>query len=150
MARRIGGDRGPVREFLMFSLAGELHGFELTRIKEILSPPPITMVPRAAPEVVGVCSVRGLLVTVLDLRRKLHLEERPLTRRARILLGAAESGEVIGLLVDEVRHVVRLAATEIEDAATTLGGDVSESVMGIGRPGGEFLILLDLLSIVST
>ncbi len=149
MARRI-GDRGPVREFLMFALAGELYGVELTRIKEILSPPPITMVPRAPREVIGVCSVRGLLVTVLDLRRKLRLEERPLTRRARILLGEAESGEVIGLLVDEVRHVVRLAATEVEAAASALGGDVSEFVLGIGRPSGEFLILLDLLSIVSS
>lgn len=148
MARR-SGDRGPVREFLMFSLAGELYGVELTRIKEILSPPPITVVPRAPHNVVGVCSVRGLLVTVLDLRRTLRLEERALTRRGRILLGEADSGEVIGLLVDEVRHVVRLAATEIEPAATALGGDVSEFVMGIGRPAGEFLILLDLPSIVS-
>ncbi len=148
LARRI-GDRGPVREFLMFSLAGELYGVELTRIKEILSPPPITTVPRAPRNVVGVCSVRGLLVTVLDLRRTLQVEERPLTRRARILLGAAESGEVIGLLVDEVRHVVRLAANEIEPAASALGGDVSEFVMVIGRPEGEFLILLDLPSVVS-
>jgi len=148
LARRI-GDRGPVREFLMFSLTGELYGVELTRIKEILSPPPITTVPRAPREVIGVCSVRGLLVTVLDLRRKLNLDERPLTRRARILLGAAESGEVIGLLVDEVRHVVRLQATEIEAAASALGGDISEFVLGIGRPSGEFLILLDLPSIVS-
>jgi purine-binding chemotaxis protein CheW len=148
LARRI-GDRGPVREFLMFALAGELYGVELTRIKEILSPPPITMVPRAPHNVVGVCSVRGLLVTVLDLRRTLSLDERPLTRRARILLGEAESGEVIGLLVDEVKHVVRLAANEIEPAATALGGDISEFVMGIGRPAGEFLILLDLPSVVA-
>src|SRR4051812_3125503 len=112
-ARRI-TDRGPVREFLMFQLAGELYGFELTRIKEILSPPPITIVPRAPHNVVGVCSVRGLLVTVFDLRRSLRLEERQHTRRARILLGAADSGEVIGLLVNEVRQVVRLAAHEIE------------------------------------
>ncbi|MEO6602627.1 MAG: chemotaxis protein CheW [Polyangiaceae bacterium] len=148
MARRV-GDRGPVREFLMFALAGELYGVELTRIKEILSPPPVTMVPRAPRNVIGVCSVRGLLVTVLDLRRTLNLEERSLTRRARILLGAAESGEVIGLLVDEVKHVVRLAANEIEPAATALGGDISDFVLGIGRPAGEFLILLDLPSIVS-
>ncbi|HEY4103092.1 MAG TPA: chemotaxis protein CheW [Polyangiaceae bacterium] len=148
LARRV-SDRGPVREFLMFALAGELYGVELTRIKEILSPPPITVVPRAPREVIGVCSVRGLLVSVLDLRRKLRLDERPLTRRARILLGAAESGEVIGLLVDEVRHVVRLQATEIEATASALGGDISEFVLGIGRPAGDFLILLDLPSIVS-
>lgn len=148
LARRV-SDRGPIREFLVFLLAGELYGVELTRIKEILSPPPITQVPRAAREVVGVCSVRGLLVTVLDLRRKLRLVERPLTRRARVLLATSELGEVIGLLVDEVRQVVRLSENEIEVAAAALGGDVAEHVLGVGRPEGAFLILLDLRAIVT-
>jgi purine-binding chemotaxis protein CheW len=148
LARRA-SDRGPMREFLVFALGTELYGVELTRIKEILSPPPLTPVPRAAPEVVGVCSVRGLLVAVLDLRRKLRLAERPVTRRARILLTTADSGEVIGLLVDEVRQVVRLSENEIEIAAA-LGSDVSEHVMGVGRPEGAFLILLDLSAIVTS
>lgn len=149
LARRV-GDRGPVREFLVFMLAGELYGVELTRIKEILSPPPITTVPRAPGEVVGVCSVRGLLVTVLDLRRKLRLIERPLGRRARILLTTSASGEVVGLLVDEVRQVVRLSESEIELAAAALGGDVAEHVLGVGRPEGSFLVLLDLKAIVQS
>jgi purine-binding chemotaxis protein CheW len=145
---RRGNDRGPVREFLVFSLAGELYGVELTGIKEILSPPPITPVPRSGRDVVGVCSVRGLLVTVLDLRRRLRLEERPVGRRTRILLAMAQSGEVTGLLVDDVRQVVRLAESEIEIAAAALGGDVAEHVMDVGRPGGVFLVLLDLKAIL--
>lgn len=145
---RRGNDRGPVREFLVFSLAGELYGVELTGIKEILSPPPITQVPRSGRDVVGVCSVRGLLVTVVDLRRRLRLEERALGRRTRILLAMAQSGEVTGLLVDDVRQVVRLAENEVEVAAAALGGDVAEHVMGVGRPGGLFLVLLDLKAIL--
>lgn len=148
MIRR-GAERGPVREFLTFKLGDELYGVELTRIKEILSPPPITEVPRAAREVLGVCSVRGLLVTVVDLRRRLSLQERSHTRRTRILLVTAEGGEVMGLLVDEVRQVVRLAESEIETAATALGGDVAEYVLGVGRPQGMFIVLLDLRAIVS-
>jgi purine-binding chemotaxis protein CheW len=132
-----------VREFLVFTLANESYAVDLTRVKEILSPPPITLVPRAAREVLGVCSVRGLLVTVVDLRRRLRVEERPLTRRARILL-TSSADETLGLLVDEVKHVVRLSTNELELAASALGGDTSEYVMGVGRPEGEFLILLDL------
>ncbi|MFO7178043.1 MAG: chemotaxis protein CheW [Pseudomonadota bacterium] len=147
---RRGIERGPVREFLVFSLASELYGVELARIREILSPPPVTPVPRSPPEVVGVCSVRGLLVTVVDLRRKLRVEERPLGRRARILLALAQSGETIGLLVDEVKQVMRLGDGEIEPSANALGGDLSEHVLGIGRPQGMFLILLDLSAIVSS
>jgi purine-binding chemotaxis protein CheW len=149
LARRSPADRGPVREFLAFGLGEELYGVELTRIREILSPPPITHVPRAHEEVIGVCSVRGLLITVMDLRRRLRHSERPLTRRARILLTTAEGGEVVGLLVDEVRQVVRLSESEIEVAGSVLGGEVSEHVLGIGRPDGNVVILLDLVALVS-
>jgi purine-binding chemotaxis protein CheW len=145
--RRPENQRGPVLEFLAFALAGELYGVPLTKIREILSAPPITGVPRAPRDVVGVCSVRGLLVSVFDLRRRLNIEERPLTRRARILLMQTDHGEVVGLLVDEVRQVLRLAESEIEPATAALGADVSEQVMGIGRPPGEEIILLDLSSV---
>jgi len=142
-------ERAP-REFLVFSLAGELYGVELTRIREILSPPPLTPVPRAPQDVLGVCSVRGLLVTVIDLRRRLKLEQPETTRRARILLTRMDGGEVLGLYVDEVHQVVRFPHTEIEVAANVLGGDVSEHVLGIARPGDILIILLDLASIVGT
>ena len=148
LARRSESAGEQLSEFLAFLLAGDAYGVGLTRIREILSPPPLTPVPRAPREVLGVCSVRGLLVTVIDLRRRLGLEETDRNRRARILLAATDSGEVVGLLVDEVKQVVRLPASAIEVASTVLGGDVSEHVMGIARPGGELIILLDLTSIV--
>ena len=56
------------------------------------------------------------------------------TRRTRILLAQAKDDEVVGLVVDEVKNVMRLAAAEVELAAGVLGGDVSEHVMGVGRP----------------
>lgn len=144
------GIGAPALEFLAFSLAGELYAVPLTRIREILSPPPITEVPRSPSSVIGVCSVRGLLVTVVDLRRRISVEERPLTRRARILLTQTESGETLGLLVDEVRQVIRLSESEIELASAVLGGDVSEYVVGIGRPPGLEIILLDLSGVVAS
>src|SRR5688572_22281812 len=123
---RRGGETAPLREFLMFVVGGELFGIELTAIKEILSPPPTTPVPRCSREVLGVCSVRGLLVTVLCLRRKLQLTETPNSRRTRILLTTSPAGETLGLLVDEVRQVVRLQASEVESAASMLGSAASE------------------------
>ena len=149
LARR-GSGRGPVREFLTFVLGSDVFGVELARVKEILSPPPITRVPRAPAEVVGVCSVRGLLVTVVDLRIRMKLEVRPDTRRTRILLAVAASGEAVGLWVDEVLQVVRLAEADMELATTGVGTEVSEYVLGVGRPQGEFIVLLDLAALVTS
>ncbi|MEZ4224425.1 MAG: chemotaxis protein CheW [Polyangiaceae bacterium] len=142
---------GNVRELLVFTLAGELYAVELSRIREILTPPPITRVPRAAADVLGVCSVRGLLVTVVDLRRRLRVSAQRDTRRTRILLAQAPNDEVVGLVVDEVKNVVRLGEAEVELAVGVLGGEVSEHVMGIGRPQhGPVIVLLDIRSLVSS
>ncbi|HEX5098938.1 MAG TPA: chemotaxis protein CheW [Polyangiaceae bacterium] len=148
LGRRAAG-RGPVREFLTFVLGSDVFGVELYRVKEILTPPPITPVPRAPREVVGVCSVRGLLVTVVDLRIRLKLEVRPDTRRTRILLATASSGEAVGLWVDEVLQVVRLAEADMELTTAGIGTEVSEFVLGVGRPQGEFIVLLDLAALVT-
>jgi purine-binding chemotaxis protein CheW len=139
--------QGRAREFLVFRLAGELYGLELARIHEILSTPPLTLVPRAPQQVMGICSVRGMLVTVIDLRFRLNLERRPATRLSRVLLSQTVRGEVIGLFVDEVRNVVRLTAQEIELAQTIPGGDLADYVLGVGRPDGEPIVLLDQKSL---
>ena len=139
-----------LREFLSFRLGADVYAVELARIREIVSPPPLTEVPRASRDIVGVCSVRGLLVTVVDTRRRLRLTEEASTRLTRILLANTDSGEIVGLLVDEVRQVVRLSGGEIEVTANVLGGELSDHVLGVGRPEGDFLVLLDLASIVET
>ncbi len=139
---------GPIREFLTFTLSVDLYAVELTTIREIVSPPPVTHVPRAPHDVLGVCSVRGVLVTVVDLRKRLRAPAPPSSSRTRILLSETRSGEVVGLLVDEVRQVIRLGAGEIEPVAAVLGGDISAHVLGIGRPDNDPIILLDLNSII--
>lgn len=146
--KRLAPSSSGLREFLSFRLAADIYAVELARIREIVTPPPLTTVPRAPVDVIGICSVRGLLITVVDLRRRLRLPEAASTRLSRILLATTDSGEVVGLFVDEVRQVVRLASQEIEVTANVLGGELSDHVVGVGRPDGEFVVLLDLGSMV--
>jgi purine-binding chemotaxis protein CheW len=147
-AARRAADRGKRVEFLAFSLAGEAYAVRISLVAEILKPPPITDVPRAPKNVIGVISVRGRLVTVIDLRRRLLLPEAPMDRRTRILLTSSDQGEQMGLLVDEVMQVYRMADHEIEPAHV-LGGDQAPHIAGIGRPEGALLILLDLNPILA-
>ncbi len=140
-------DGGKRTEYLAFLLAGEAYAVQIGFIAEILKPLPITEVPRAPSNVIGVMSVRGRLVTVLDLRRRLRLTESPMDRRTRILLADVGGDEQIGLLVDEVQQVYRLSEAEVE-SANALGGDQPAHIAGIGRPGDALLILLDLRPIL--
>jgi len=147
-AARRAADIGRRVEYVTFALAGEAYAVPISRVAEILKPLPITPVPRAPRIVIGVMTVRGWLVTVFDLRRRLRLPEAPHDHRTRILI--TDTGdERIGLLVDEVMQVHRLAESEIEPR-DVLGGDPEPYLAGIGRPEGAILILLDLRPILET
>ena len=153
-AVRRAGDGGRRVEYLAFVLAGETYAVQIAHVAEILRPPPITDVPRSPSTVLGVISVRGRLVTVLDLRRRFSLPEAPIDRKTRVLLAEHREagGELIGLLVDEVHQVWRLAAEEIEPSSV-LGGEQAPHIAGIGRPAhaqGSILILLDLRPILES
>lgn len=146
-ALRRAQELGKRTEYLAFGLASEAYAVRIELITEILRPPPMTEVPRAPKSVRGIVSVRGRLVTVLDLRARLLVKEAPLASRSRMLL-AEHRGEAMGLLVDEVRQVYRLADSEIEPAAA-LGGEQPPYILGIGRPAdGQLLVLLDLRQVL--
>lgn len=127
-------DRGPRTEYLAFLLGSDVYAAPVALVREILKPPPLTPVPRAPHQILGIVSVRGQLVTVIDLRRRLRLAEAPVSRRARILLVDGDMGEVMGVFVDEVLQVYRLSESEIEPATMALGGEVAGYIAGIARP----------------
>jgi purine-binding chemotaxis protein CheW len=144
-AARRAGEGGKRVEYLSFGLAGETYAVAIELVAEILRLAPITEVPRAPDTVLGVISVRGKLVTVIDLRRRFNLPPATPDRRSRILL-ADTRAEQLGLLVDDVQQVWRLASEEIEPASV-LGGEQAPHIAGIGRPSGSdgtVLILLEL------
>jgi purine-binding chemotaxis protein CheW len=140
LARHKSKDRSRRREFLALRLGGELYGVEIERISAILKVPPITPVPRAPDGVMGIITVRGKVVALMDLRPKLRLARAPASRLARVLLIPIEGGESVGLFVEEVLQVCRLSSEEIEPAQSALGSDASEHLIGIG----DMLVLMDI------
>jgi purine-binding chemotaxis protein CheW len=151
-AVRRAGEAGRRVAYLAFVLGRETYAVPIAHVAEILRLPRITEVPRAPATMLGVISVRGKLITVISLRRRLSLPEATADRKARILLADLGKGEQLGLLVDEVQQVWRLAAEEIE-AASVLGGEQPAHIAGIGRPvgsGGTVLILLELRPILES
>ena len=133
-----------IQELLAFSVNEEAFAVELKDIVEIVVPPPITLVPRAAKAVLGVCSVRGQLVTVVDLRCILGLPASKTTAQGRILL-AQSGGNTFGLQVDSVQQVVRLKSEKIEKTSFQGNNDSVEAVRAIARlREGEVIVILDI------
>ena len=136
-----------VQEYLSFVLADETYAVNIRHIKEIIKPPLITEVPRTEPVILGILSLRGTIAPVVDLRRRLGLEAAPQTRKTRILIVDIMDG-LAGLLVDEVRHVIRLKDLEIEPPPGVFDRAEAEHIVGVGRQEGEMYTLLELESVV--
>jgi purine-binding chemotaxis protein CheW len=132
-------------EFLKFLCEGDAYAVPLTGVREIVVPPPLTPVPRSRPAVLGVASVRGQLVTVVDFRIVMGLPVATVARRGRLLLGHGPDRELMALRVDEVHQVLRLHSHQVETGAVLHTGEFSDLLKGIGRPeGGEVVALLDI------
>ncbi len=130
--------RGPGFELrvLTFMLGSEEYAVDILRIREIIRLRVITAVPRAPSFVPGVLSLRGTILPIVDLRKRLRLPAAALDKRARILVVSADDGELFGLLVDEVRNVVPLRAEDIEATPAVINSAQADFRAGIGRPPG--------------
>ncbi len=120
---------------LAVSAGSEIYGFPLSAVREILMPPPLTEVPRAAEHFLGVIAVRGEIVTLVDLSKLLSLEVRNRQALGRVIL-VDVGEELIGVAVDSVFQVAQLQPDQIE-YASTMSADLSEYVVGVARIPSE-------------
>ena len=139
---RSGADEGTeaVLELLAFGVGAESYAVPIERVREIVRMRPITAVPRVPPSLCGVVSLRGEIVQVVDLRRRLGLPAAEPTRDSRIVVLHAEDGRVAGLLVDAVTQVLRVEEATLRSPA---GGE-SEWVEALCPHDGGFVSLVKL------
>jgi len=149
--RRAGRAGGWQREVLAFIIGSEEFAIDIRRIREIIKPREATEVPRAPRFVLGIISVRGTIIPLIDLRLRLRLDpsQWPPSRDARILI-VNRADESFGLFVDEVRQVVRMRDSDVEPPPAMLGGPNAEFIAGIGRPYRDRLLILLELDAVLT
>jgi purine-binding chemotaxis protein CheW len=143
----------PQIELLTFMLGEQEYALGIRLLREIIRMPRVTPVPRVVPFVLGVISLRGGIVPVVDLRVRLRLPPAPDPppglaglpgNASRRILVVSRDGESFGLLVDRVKHVVRMPAGEIEPPPAGLSGVELEFLHGLGRYRDRLIILLDL------
>jgi purine-binding chemotaxis protein CheW len=139
---------GTTVELLAFWVADEEYALDIVQIQEIIKLPTITEVPRAPAGVLGIISLRGTIVPILDLRMALHLEPRPPTSQSRVLVLRGD-GDPLGVLVDRVSSVVRIDREAIEAVPRTMRREMTELLAGVGRINERMLIVLELSALLT-
>ena len=132
-------------EMLSFLLGSEEYVVPVEQVREILTPKEITPVPHTADYFLGVCSLRGTVMPVIDLNRRLGLAASERDEKSRIVVVSLGRDDQVGLFVDRVRGVVRFLPSSVRPAPETVAqGAGSEFLRGIARKDDRLYILLDV------
>lgn len=130
-------------ELLTFVLAGERYAVSIDHIVEIVTPRGATQVPNADPSIVGIVSLRGTIVTIIDVRRKLGHSPGTVDNDTRTIV-VERDGETLGFIVDRVLRVLKVDGVAIEPHPIVHASEQSEAIRGVFRRDDALTILLDL------
>lgn len=136
------------RSLCTFWLAGHCYGVDVLDVQEVLMVHELTPVPRAPHVVQGLMNLRGLILTAIDLRRRMELPEREPSETASSIVVRAEDGPV-SLLVDKIGDVVEVGPETFEPAPDSMPGSVMELIVGAYKLEGVLLLELDTKRVIA-
>lgn len=145
-AARDGAPAGPaaLRQLLSFALDASPYALPVERVREIVRMRPVTPVPGVPADVLGVISLRGEIVQVVDLKLRLGLPAAEPGPRARIVVVHADDGRTGGLLVDAVREVLTVDEESLQPTAGETRG-----IAALCTSGDRFVSVVDLERVLS-
>lgn len=133
-------------QYLTFQLGDELFAFDVLRTNEVLEVSQVTRIPGASDAMIGVINLRGSVVPVVDLRKRLNMPEMERTIDTSIIIIDTEYGDekvILGVLVDAARQVIMLDKTQLE-LPPKVGMKLNiEYITAIGKSDNKFIILLN-------
>lgn len=128
-------------QFCSFYLERYLLGVEVAEVQEILRYQEPTTIPVAPPSIRGLMNLRGQIIPVLDLRRRLGLPERIDATPAFNVIVHGPDGAV-SLLVDRVGEVLQPDPGSFEEPPHTLQGIGRDFIRGAYKLEGSLLLQL--------
>jgi len=132
-----------LHEYVTAMIGGQLFGLPILRVQDVFAPERLTKVPLAPAEIAGVLNLRGRIVTLIDMRRRLGLGRREDNNPA-MAVGVESRGESYGLLIDSVGEVLKLDDIAREPNPTNLDPRLASVSTGIYRLEGQLLMVLDV------
>lgn len=142
-------EEGGKEQLVAFKLAGEEYAININEVREIIKIVPVTRIPGTSDFINGVINLRGQIISVIDLEKRLNLQVKEPDKDSRIVI--VEIGDqLVGMIVDFVSEVMWLQVKDIKPAPPALAKKIKLSYLrGVGVISNRLLILLDLGKLLS-
>lgn len=131
------------KQYVIFRLEGQLYGAEVGVVREVVQLGPITRLPNTPAFVDGVIDLRGEVMPVVDIRKRLGLPVRPADDETRALI-LDVGGLTAALTVDGVEQVATLDEEQIAPADSRMALPGQDYVVGVARSDERLIIVMDL------
>lgn len=136
--------------YSILDLAGYHFGVEITNVKEVVPFPKYTKIPNVHPSIIGVFNLRGQIYSILDIRRLLNLEIKPVTNKNFIVTLGFEN-LTFGIYVDKVLDMLRIDETKIQLPTREMSTQFISYLNGYYEDKGLGTIhLLDVQAIINS
>lgn len=131
------------KQYIVVMVGSEQYGIDINYIDNIVRMAKITRVPKSQPYFAGIINLRGEIVPVMSVRKKMGLEEDTFTNASRIIILKIEEKGLLGIIVDQVKEVVNLSEDEVDKTSNK-----GKFINGVGKHGDELISLLELNAII--
>jgi len=131
-----------------FKTGSEFFGVPIGKVKEIVKVPDITSVPDAPDFLNGIISLRGRLVPVIEMSKRLGIASEGRKRSNRVLVLELD-GSLVGLLVDSASEILKVPEDLIEPPPGIVSAVGAEYITGVGKLKDKLIVLLDVAKLLS-
>lgn len=141
-----------VRQYLTFSLGGEMFAVGILNVKEIIEYGHLTEIPMMPAFIRGVINLRGAVVPVIDLAARFGGQPTRVGKRSCVIIIEIADGDMtqdIGVLVDSVSAVLDIPDGDIEPPPAFGARIRTDFIAGMGKIAGKFVIILDVQRVLS-
>jgi len=143
-------------KLIVFEVNGEEYSLPIHPVKEVLESPHITPVPESLPFILGIMNLRGKIVPVIDLARRLDLPEQDGSREQHILITEGEEKSLVGVKVGRVMEILTVHKDEIQPTpaivSKALAREFLQGAVAIEQPqgGSRIVLVLELIKVIDT
>ncbi len=139
-------------QYLTFYLGHEVYGINISYIKEVIEYIPVTKVPLVPEYIAGVVNLRGNIIPVLDVVQLFFTKNLSDNKFSDIIIIEINDGGqdfTVGILIDAVKEVVSISHENIDETPDFGTKIRTDYISGVGKLKNEFIILLEIMKVLS-
>ncbi|PCJ07727.1 MAG: chemotaxis protein CheW [Rhodobacteraceae bacterium] len=136
-------------EFVSFTVAGQAFCLQITQIREIRRWSPVTVLPHAPADVLGVMNLRGAVIPIYDLSARFGLQQTEASER-NVVIVVSVNDKPVGLLAEAVSEIISIDPDDIQETPQVDSRNTMDFIQGIISQNDEMVRIINLKAVISS